>query len=43
MLYPIKDTQREKSPSSKISAFTKNINMDIWVVGTSKQLFLRGS
>ena len=38
-----KDTHREKSSSYKVSAFTKSVNMDIWAVGTSKQLFIRGS
>ena len=39
----IKDTHREKAPSSKTPVLTKNMNMNIWVVSTSKQLFLRGS
>ena len=30
-----KDTHRKKSHSTKIPAFTKSTNMDIWVVGTS--------
>ena len=38
-----KDTHSEKSPSSKIPALTKSMNMDIWVVGKLKQLFIRGS
>ena len=38
-----KDTHSGKSPSSKIPALTKSMNMDIWVVGTLKQLFIRGS
>ena len=40
---PIKDTHREKTPSKETSALTKNTNMDIWAVGTSNQLFIRGS
>ena len=32
---------RGKEPSNKTSALTKSMNMDIWVVGTTKQLFLR--
>ena len=39
----IKDTHKEKAPSSKTPVLTKNMNMNIWVVSTSKQLFLRGS
>ena len=39
----IKDTHREKAPSNKTQAYTKGMNMDIWVVGTSKQLFIRVS
>ena len=38
-----KDTHSEKSPSSKILALTKSMNMNIWVVGKLKQLFIRGS
>ena len=39
----IKDTHREKVPSNKTAALTKNMIMDIWVVGTLNQLFIRGS
>ena len=42
-LFYLKDTHREKAPSSKTPTLTKSMNMDIWVVGTSNQLFLRGS
>ena len=38
-----KDTHREKAPSNKIPAFTKIINIDIWVVGTSNQLYITSS
>ena len=38
-----KDTYREKTPSKKNSALTKSTNIDIWVIGTSNQLFIRGS
>ena len=31
----LKGTQREKAPSNKTPALTKNTNMDIWIVGTS--------
>ena len=33
----------EKASSNKTLALTKSMNMDIWFVGTSNQLFLRGS
>ena len=35
----LKDTHRKKEPSNKTPALTENINMGIWVVGTSNQLF----
>ena len=38
-----KDTYREKVPSNKTQTLTKGMNMEIWLVGTSDQLFLRGS
>ena len=38
-VYEVKDTYREKLPSNKIPALTKSINVDIWVIGTSKQVF----
>ena len=34
-----KDTRREKSHLNRIPALTKTTNMDIWVVGTSIQIF----
>ena len=34
---------RKKAPSNKIPALTKSRNMDIYVVSTSNQLFIRGS
>ena len=37
------DTHRDKAPSNKTPALTKSRNMDIWVVGTSNQLFIKGS
>ena len=43
VLNMLKDTHREKAPSNKTPALTRSWNMDIWVVGTSNQLFLRGS
>ena len=39
----VKDTDRENAPSNKTSALTESMNMDIWVVGTTNQLFKRGS
>ena len=39
----LKDTHREKAPSNKTPALTKSTNIDIWVVGTSNQLFIRDS
>ena len=42
-IYFIKDTHREKAPWKRLQSFTESMNMDIWIVGTSKQLFLRGS
>ena len=39
----IKDTHKEKSPSNKTPAITKSKNMVIWTLGTSNQLFIRGS
>ena len=41
--YPIEDTHWEKAPSNKTPALLKSTNMDILVVGTSNQLFQRGS
>ena len=38
-----KDTHRGKAPSNKTPAHTKSMNIDIWVVGTLNQLFIRGS
>ena len=39
----LKDAHREKAPSSKTPALTKSRKMSIWLVGTSNQLFSRGS
>ena len=38
--FHIKDTYREKALSKKTPALTKSMNIDIWVVGTSNQLFV---
>ena len=39
----LNDAHREKAPSDKTPAVLKNMNMDIWVVDTLNQLFIRGS
>ena len=39
----IKDTHREKAPSSKTPALTKSTKIGIWVVVTPNQVFIRGS
>ena len=33
----------EITPLNKTRALTKSMNMDIWAIGTSNQLFIRGS
>ena len=38
-----KGYSQAKNPSNKTQAITKGWNMDIWVVDTSNQLFIRGS
>ena len=38
------DTHRKKTLSNETPALTNSMNMEIWVVGTSNQLFnIRGS
>ena len=37
-----KDIHWEKAPSNETPTLSKSMNMDIWVVGTSNQLFIRG-
>ena len=39
----IKDTRRESTPSNKTQAITKIMNMDILLIGTLNQIFIRGS
>ena len=39
----IKDRHREKAHSNKTPVPTESTNLGIWVVGTSNQLFIRGS
>ena len=36
------DTHRENTHSKKTRGLLKSINMDIWVIGTLNQLFIRG-
>ena len=43
LLYQLEDTYREKASLNKTPALSKSMNIDIWVVGTSNQLFIRGS
>ena len=42
-LTQLKDTHGEKAPSNKTPVHTKCRNMEIWVLGTLNQLFIRGS
>ena len=42
-LSDVEDTHREKAPSNYTPVLTKRMNMDIWVVGISNQIFIRGS
>ena len=39
----MKDTHMEKAPLNKTQTLPKSMNMDIWVVGTLNQPFIRGS
>ena len=39
----IKDTHKEITPSNKTQALAKSMNVDIWVICTLNQLFIRGS
>ena len=41
--FMLKDTHKEKQPANNTTALTKSRNMGIWVIGTSNQLFIRGS
>ena len=38
-----KDTHKEKTSSNETPALTESMKMDIWVVRTLNQLFIRGS
>ena len=39
----LKNTHKKKALSNITPAPTKGANMGIWVIGTSNQLFIRGS
>ena len=39
----LKETPKENTPLNKTEALTRGMNMEIWVVCTSKQLFTTGS
>ena len=39
----LKDAHRENAHTNETPVLTESMNMDIWVVGTSNQPFLRGS
>ena len=39
----LRDTHRENTTSTKTRALTKSMNIDIWVIGTSNQLFIGDS
>ena len=41
-LQGIKDTHRKKSLPNKTQALIKSLCMDIWVLGTLNQLFIKG-
>ena len=40
---PFKDTHKENTISNKNQVFAKSMNMGVWVVGASHQLFIRDS
>ena len=42
ILFDFRGTYKEKAPLNK-TPLTKSTNMSIWVVGTTNQLFIRGS
>ena len=43
VIITLKDTRREKIPSNKTTALTESMNMNIWEVDSSIQLFIGGS
>ena len=40
VLFLLKDTHTEKTPLNKTPSLSKSMNIDVWVVGTSNQLFV---
>ena len=40
---PLRILTGKKTLSNETATLTKSTNMDIWVVGTTNQLFIRGS
>ena len=42
-LFHIKYTHSEKASSNKTPTLAKSASVSIWVVGTTNQLFIRGS
>ena len=43
LLFMLEDTHREKAPANETPALTKCTNAGIWAIGTSNQLFIKGS
>ena len=39
----LKDAHRENVHTNETPVLTESMNMNVWVVGTSNQFFLRGS
>ena len=39
----LKDTQRKNAPQNKTQTLKQKMNMDIWVVSTLNQLFIKDS
>ena len=42
LAWSFKDTHRENAPQNKTQTLKKNMNVEIWVVSTLNQLFIRG-
>ena len=43
LLCSLKDTHRENAPSNKNQTLTESMHIDIWIVGTLNELFIRDS
>ena len=41
--FTVNDIHREKHAYMKLQCLKNSMNMDIWVVGTSDQFYIRGS